>query len=432
MIAEMRKQVCVVGAGPGGLAAAVTAAAHGARVLLIDEEQSVGGRIWRRDGGRLPPNARAWLQRADAAGVERIDSARVVGVDADGALLAIRHGDTLRIVSTHIVLATGASEHFLPFEGWTLPGVCGVGGLQAFAKSGLDLVGQRVLIAGSGPLLLAVAAGLRKKGAKIVAILEQTPKRRVRALARWLIRRPRKLTQGAALLARLVGVPRHHDAWPLCAEGDDRLRRVVVRIGDRTETIAVDWLACAFGLVPNTDLAEALGCRIEAGRVVVDEHGFTTQPYVLAVGEALGIGGVDAAIAEGIRAGLAITGRSAELATAARRCARERDFASRLETAYGLRDELRAITTATTIVCRCEDVPWSTLAGHSDLREAKLQTRAGMGACQGRICGPALTFLRNGRPDRRRPPSMPVTFEQLRGFARSDCAADEPISPPKP
>jgi hypothetical protein len=68
------------------------------------------------------------------------------------------------------------------FPGWTLPGVTGAGGLQAQIKHGLPLNGERVVIAGSGPLLLAVASTVKRAGGNIVAIIEQAP---VSALARF-------------------------------------------------------------------------------------------------------------------------------------------------------------------------------------------------------------------------------------------------------
>src|SRR6202012_5496250 len=86
-----------------------------------------------------------------------------------------------------LILATGARERFLPFPGWTLPGAFGVGGLQALVRGGYDIRGKRVAVAGTGPLLLAVAAHLKQDGAEIVLVAEQAPLRRLMSFGRTLI-----------------------------------------------------------------------------------------------------------------------------------------------------------------------------------------------------------------------------------------------------
>ncbi|MCC6781447.1 MAG: NAD(P)/FAD-dependent oxidoreductase [Planctomycetes bacterium] len=408
---EHAADVVVVGAGPGGLAAAVTAAECGRSVLLVDDNAAPGGQIWRAsfDHGMAAP-ARAWHARAERAGVQRLSGTRVV--DARDARTLIAAGDAGMTIlrANRIVLALGASERFLPFPGWTLPGVFGVGGLQALAKGGFDLRGAVIAIAGSGPLLLAVAASLRARGAQIAGIFEQAPLARVRRFGIGLAARPRKLAQGLALLGALRGIERHHDAWPLHAEPAFSGLRVTFRTPRGNRVLPVTALAVGFGLVPNTDVAALLGCRMKDERVVVDELTCTTIDGVHAVGETIGIAGVDAAIADGITAGLVCAGRDDEARRAARRRFRERRFAAALERTYALRDELRTLATGDTLVCRCEDVPLARLADCMDARDAKLRTRCGMGPCQGRVCGPALGFLRGWPRDDVRPPLIPLTF----------------------
>jgi hypothetical protein len=92
---------------------------------------------------------------------------------------------------------------------------------------------------------------------------------------------------------------------------------------------------------------------------------------------------------------------------------RGRRFGKRLAEAFALRPEVLSLAMPETLVCRCEDVPLSRLAGARSMREAKLATRAGMGACQGRICGSALSRLLGLAPDSVRPPLVPVPMEAL-------------------
>jgi NADPH-dependent 2,4-dienoyl-CoA reductase/sulfur reductase-like enzyme len=179
------------------------------------------------------------------------------------------------------------------------------------------------------------------------------------------------------------------------------------------QTIKCDYLACGFHLVPNTELASLLGCRLEDGYVLVDDLQRTSVPNALCAGEPTGIGGVELSLLEGEIAGLAATERTAE----ARELFDERkklsNFARSLEQTFQLRAELQDLPHPETIVCRCEDVPYARLRQYDSWRAAKLQTRCGMGPCQGRVCGPACGFLFNWSPDSVRPPIFPVRVESL-------------------
>lgn len=323
-------------------------------------------------------------------------------------LLAESNGSPLRLHTSRVILATGARERFLPFPGWTLPGVYGVGGLQALVKGGWEVSGQRLLLAGSGPLLLAVASSLRQRGAEIVGIVEQAPFSRLLGFGAGLISRPAKLLQLARLEASLRGVPRHYGTWPVRVVGDGQVQSVVL---SREQTIRCDGLACGFGLIPDTRLAALLGCRLESNsgeRVVVDPYQATSVPGVFCAGESTGIGGVDLAQIEGQIAGLAAAGQPGQAAKLFAQRRREQRFANALERAFALRDELRSLPDDDTVICRCEDATWSQIQNAVDARDAKLRSRCGMGPCQGRVCGPALEFLHGFKPSAPRPPLFPV------------------------
>jgi NADPH-dependent 2,4-dienoyl-CoA reductase/sulfur reductase-like enzyme len=184
-----------------------------------------------------------------------------------------------------LILATGARELFLPFPGWTLPGVMGAGGLQALMKSGLQIRGKAVVIAGSGPLLLAVAGHLRKAGARIKLIAEQAAAKAVSSFAFHLIRYPAKVMQAAALKLSLAGVPYLPGCWVEAAEGEGRLKRVRLRQGRKSWMEDCDYAGIGYGLYPNTELASLLGCRLEANAIGADEWHRTSADDVFAAGE---------------------------------------------------------------------------------------------------------------------------------------------------
>jgi len=419
--APLQADVVVVGGGPAGLAAAVHAAEAGARTLLVDTNPRPGGQIWRHRKG--PPAAASdWIARFARARVTPLVGATVVDA-VDKELLLDHEGRPRRVRFERLVLATGARERFLPFPGWTLPGVVGVGGAQAMLKAGARFSGKRVVVAGSGPLLLAVAAALAGDGAHIVGVAEQAPLGRLVAFGAGLWRTPRKIAEGLGYAARLVGVPWRTGAWVREVEDEHGTLRATLTDGSRTWSWDCDVLACGYGLVPNLELARLLGCRTAADRVVHGAAQQTSVPDVFAAGELGGIAGVEHALVTGAIAGLAAARREVPEALARRR-ARELAFAARLGHAFALRDALRGLARPDTPVCRCEDVAHGRLEGVASSREAKLATRAGMGPCQGRVCGPALGFAHGWPSDNIQPPLFPTPLAVL---AQGNDEARDPI-----
>src|SRR5579862_5703312 len=170
---QLNFDVVVVGGGPAGLSAAATAAQHGRRVALIDDNPRLGGQIWRSGTGASDSReAKYWLELVMKSKVHVFGGVRVFNAEKSVVEAETDKG-SLHLKFEKLVLATGARELYLPFPGWTLPNVMGAGGLQALAKSGLPISGKRVVLAGTGPLLLAVAAYLADHGAKVVCVCEQ-------------------------------------------------------------------------------------------------------------------------------------------------------------------------------------------------------------------------------------------------------------------
>ncbi len=407
-------EIVVVGAGPAGIAAACEAAAGGHHVTLIEQTPWLGGQIWR--GEQAHPTSRAaryWLQRLQRSHVTVLTETAVVAASSPHTLLAETPKGHLQLRWDRLVLAPGAREQFVPFPGWTLPHVVGAGGLQTLVKNGWPLAGKRVVVAGSGPLLLAVAAKLRTCGAKVCLVAEQTPWLRLPHFGLAVVPHPSKQLQGAGIGLRLLGASYRCGWWPVRADGRDHVEHVTLTNGLRQKTIACDLLACAFGLIPNLEVPALLGCALQDDYVQVDEQQRTTCDDIYCAGEPTGIGGVDCALVEGRIAGLCATG---QIEKARRLFGRRRSwhrFRDGLQKAFPLRDELKSLATPDTIVCRCEDVTRQRMEAHASWRAAKLLTRCGMGPCQGRTCGAAARFLFGWPAASGRPPAFPVRLATL-------------------
>ncbi len=452
-------EIVVVGGGPAGVAAACAAAESGRRVAVVDDTPWLGGQIWRgqqnrrsESGGRSSEagcradlrsptsdlrEPRRWLERFRNCGATLLDRTSVIASSRPGLLLAEHASGPRQIRWQRLVLATGARELFLPFPGWTLPGVMGPGGLQAQVKNGWPICGKRVVVAGSGPLLLAVADGLKRRGAQVMSIDEQAPLSQVMRFGVGLWAVPDKLWQGALLKARLLGVPYRCGVWPVRAEGNEQVQRVLLTDGRSVWTEECDLLACGFGLTPNVELPLALGCQVggqrsegtgqrsEAGPtsglrpltsgvcVFVNDWQATTASNVYCAGEPTGIGGADCALVEGQIAGYAASDNLAKAETLFGRRARWHRFRAALARAFALRDELKFLASDDTLLCRCEDVTLGRMRQFSSWREAKLQSRCGMGSCQGRVCGAAAEVILGWGMESVRPPVLPARVQSL-------------------
>lgn len=405
----------VVGGGPAGMAAAASAAEQGKRVALVDDNFSPGGQIWRGEDFARGKNAvaNAWYQRMMHASVTLLLGWRVFDHPQERTLRAENQQDTLDVQYGALILATGARERFLPFPGWTLPNVMGAGGLQALVKSGLSVHGKKIVIAGTGPLLIAVAANLKKHGANVLAICEQADFASLARFGATLLWQPQKINQGLSYGWQTRGIPFKTGCWPVAAKGEAKLAAIVLTNGKKQWEVACDYLACGYHLVPNMELAQLLGCYIGDGYVQVDDFQQTSMPNIYCAGEPTGIGGVERSLIEGEIAGLASAGNfdKARLLFPAR--SKQQHFAQALDECFALRSELRDAVNDDTLFCRCEDVAFGIVRKHGSWREAKLQTRCGMGPCQGRVCGPAAEFLLNWEAGSVRPPVFPSKISSL-------------------
>ncbi|HZF34837.1 MAG TPA: FAD-dependent oxidoreductase [Candidatus Angelobacter sp.] len=433
----LKPDILVLGGGAGGLNAAATAARAGARVLLVDERPQPGGQYYKQPldiAGRTGfaddaqfSGGRALIAKAEAAGVVFLKGAQVWGA-FEPLDLMIFDGLASRLCRPRrLIVATGAYERGLPFPGWTLPGVMTTGAAQTLLRSYGVLPGQRVLIAGNGPLNLQVALELARTGAEVAAVVELARRPGLwatAALARMLTSTPTLALRGRDHLAELDrrGVPLlHRHVISGVERAGTRLAATVapwpVNVGASSRSYEVDSVCVGYGFMPSNEILRALGCRHTfdpaRGHLVTerDGNGLTSVAHVYAVGDCTGLGGAPAAEAEGIIAGVAVArslglapanGQDQAAVRACKQLRRHRRFQAGLWELFRAPRLLTELAGPATVICRCEELTLAEIELGFDpntqsVGAAKRATRAGMGPCQGRYCGPVLAALASSR-----------------------------------
>jgi len=353
-----------------------------------------------------------------------------------------------------LIVATGAYERGLPLPGWTLPGVMTTGAAQTLLRSYQVLPGKRVLVAGNGPLNLQVALELARAGAQIAAVVELARRPgpwAAGALARMLTSTPVLALRGRGYVAELErrGIPLLHSHVLAGVERTGEGLRASVALwpvqgGAAAHSYDVDAVCMGYGFMPSNEILRALGCRHgfdpDRGHLVTERDGdcLTSVANVYAVGDCAGLGGAPAAEAEGIIAGLAAAaslgfapsaGQAQAAATAREQLRRHRRFQAGLWALYRAPRLLAELARPDTMICRCEELTLAEIdsgfaEGTQSIGAVKRATRAGMGRCQGRYCGPVLAALaasRQGRPlDEAahwapRPPVKPIRIADIVG-----------------
>lgn len=432
--------IAIVGAGPAGLAAAREISAAGATAAILDSYARPGGQYFKQ----TPESYRA--KQPGRLHHDYAPAQALFGVAGSSPRLTLLNNTTvwtayatkggfslhctspgeggLEIRARKVVLAPGAHDRALPFPGWDLPGVMTAGAIQTLAKSQRVLPGRKIVLSGSGPFLLPVAALLAESGANLAGVFEAArPQEMLRyGPAAWTGRA--KLGEGAGYLRvlRRYVVPYQFGRAVVRAEGENQVERVGVArlnpdwtiIPGSLETLETDTVGVGYGFSPSTDLSQLLGCEHryepiqDASFAVHDTRQQSSRPGVFVAGEICGIGGSAVALPQGAIAGLAAaldldrpTGSKsaahARLASFQKEARQAQTFAGTLNRIFALRPGWQTWATPETIICRCEEVTLGkiqTAVRDFDLKNVKavkLTTRCGMGLCQGRVCGPAVS-----------------------------------------
>lgn len=419
--------IIVLGGGPAGMRAAIASRRYGLRVAVVDEGQRPGGQVYRAPFHPVrPSDLRA---SKDLARGERLRAE----LGASGATLLLRHRawfvapgmriacfgpeGPVELAARALILATGTTERVLPVPGVTLPGVIGLAAATILLKAHAVVPPGPTVVAGVGPLLYAVAAGLLKAGGRVAAVVDLLRPAEWSAALPGLISRPDLLSRGAAWMAALVraGVPVHRGATITAIHGADGVEAVeIARVAadwspaPARTTIAAGSVAMGHGLTPATEFARLLCVphHFSAAR-----GGWVPQlgpdrkagNGIYIAGDCAGISGAAAAEWAGALAGLSAARdlgaipaeRYAAASHEARmRLARAERFGWTISRMMALRPGLVAAVTPGSIVCRCEDITRARIdqlaaRGARHVNQLKSSTRCGMGPCQGRSCGEA-------------------------------------------
>lgn len=460
-------QLAVIGAGPAGLSAAALAAELGLKVVLIDEQASPGGQVYRSLAeapaervNLLGPDyrrGRALLDALHTSGAEYWPDTSVWSLDRNRELGVVRAGRAAKLRFDRVIIASGAMERPVPFPGWTLPGVMNAGAAQILLKSAGVVPADGTVIAGVGPLLLLVAWQYLRAGVNVKAVLEISARSNMLRAAPHLLlattaghylRRGVKYTVD---LAR-AGVPIHYGVSRLQAHGNRHIESVEFDApgwwGRRNRVLATDSLLVHFGVSPRTSLVSAAGGQLgwDAGpqcwRPQVDQWANTSVDGIAVAGDAAGIGGAVSAEHSGRLAALAAACSLDRITIAERDRLGRADIAWRrkdlrirpfLNALYRLPQEFLALDDAT-IVCRCEEISAGHIRqavreGHTDPDQVKFLLRCGMGPCQGRQCAQSVAQIVAATrqlptsafgPFRVRPPIRPLSIEQLADLSMAD------------
>lgn len=450
-----RYDLVVIGAGPAGMAAVMEAARNGVRTLVLDENPSYGGQIYRgiasttkkRLGilGKDYAHGAGLAQEFTAsdagylakATVWQLSPEREIGVSCDGR--------SRLIMADRILVATGAMERPFPVEGWTLPGVMTAGAAQILLKASGAVLGPKVVLAGTGPLLWLIASQYIKANVPLAAILDTTPRANFLAAIPSLpsfIASP-YFAKGVGLLAKVRGSVRvHTNVGRVVAEGDRRLERVRFFTGDRENVLEADHLLLHQGVIPEVSLLRSAGCETtwDDGQICwrpkANSAGETSVPGVYVAGDCHAVYGAEAAELAGRRIALEVArsldriqgtpfaGRCAEIERRRAPYMRGRAFLDRM---FRPRPS-HLVPADNAIACRCEEVLAKTVRDTAARlkvqgpNQLKAFLRCGMGPCQGRQCGPGIAAIIAGIRGvpagdigalRLRPPVKPINLGQI-------------------
>jgi len=421
--------IAVVGGGPAGICAALTASRAGADVVLLDEGQQLGGQFYKQpcksfqfSPGQLPDkrylNGRRLISEVLRGRVRVLENAVVWGAFQPKEIVASVGDASLSLNPKKLIIATGAFERVVPMPGWTLPGVMTTGALQILLRSYRVVPGKRVIIAGNGPLNFQVAAELLRAQVQVIALIEASRPNRVRALPALfttICKGPDLVRDGLGYLFKLASakVPILYGHAIVAIEGDNRVQNVrVARLDDRgfpmdntIKSIGADVVGISNGFWSANEISRALGIHHLADEKtpsilpIRNEDLETNIPGVYVVGDAAAPWGARASLAEGFIAGANAAQKLGlklpktilvELSYNRRRLAIFRQFQQALRTIYQTPELLLQFCDADTIICRCEEVTYGKIRNLAEqgftIGNIKRQTRAGMGRCQGRYC----------------------------------------------
>ncbi len=418
----------VIGAGPAGMAAAVEAASRGVSTLLLDEQHQPGGQVYRGietspvlEKGVLGPDYARGTTLAKQLRESTVDyqpSSSVWDITTESTECNERwigfetHGVSRFVQAQRVLLATGAMERPFPLPGWTLPGVMSVGAAQILLKTTGATPGPKTVIAGTGPLLYLFTWQLMQAGVRVQAVLDTTPTANYFKAIQYLpmawksrsILKKGKNFLTAINAAKINWVTR---ATELSIEGENDVTAIRYSRGDKDFRLETDMVLLHQGVVPNIQLSRAIRCehvwndRQLCWMPLTDTWGQSSVEGVFIAGDGGGIDGAVAAEYAGRLSALQIAHELKKIDESIRDKAarpfregllfewRVRPF---LDVLYRPEDQFRVPEDDSVLACRCEEVTVGAIRdavklGCAGPNQLKSFIRAGMGPCQGRLCG---------------------------------------------
>ena len=419
--------VIIVGAGPAGLSAAITAADFGLDVLILDEQPAPGGQLYRNieraDEDTLqalgPDYSKGLnlVEKFKKSGAEFQGGSIVWNIESNGTVCFSQRGRSTQIRAKYVIIAIGATERPVPFTGWTLPGVMGAGAIDANFKSSGTIPDGPVVLGGSGPLLLLVIGHLASLGVEISAVLDTTPKGNMVSALPLLpgaLRRSNYLLKGVGMLLNLKrsGIKYHKNVTEYTAHGNGQLESVSFTAKDTSHQVDSSLLLVHEGIVPRCDFTQLLGLQHHWDQVQrywypeTNQFGATKNDAIYVAGDGSFVHGGIPAIFKGSLAALDIALRLKALPASEKvetipRLGKKlsTELAPRpfVDALYKPRPNLYKVSDEI-VVCRCEevtagDIRQAVREGCREPNEIKALTRCGMGHCQGRMCGAALAEI---------------------------------------
>ncbi len=423
-------ELAVIGAGPAGLEAALSASAAGVSTALVDSAPQAGGQYAKPLPAAFKSAQKTGAEKEGAALIERLAASSVTCIfdalvwgifkeeNGEGWVVCLYGPDApKRLHARKLILANGAYDTPVAFPGWTLPGVITCGAALTLLKNQRVAPFRRALLTGSGPLLLSAAAHLVDAGVEVAGVCEANRlKPQAIFYAPTMLREWHRLEEGAQYLATLLRARAPYKlGWCVVeARGEAQVEEAVIARLDQNgvplpgtqQSLKVDGVVCGYGLTPNHGLARMIGCqfeyRPERGAWVArrDETLQTNLPGVYLAGDGSEVNGAENARLEGRVAGSAVALETGHLRQreadeffrkARPALAQGRRYGHMLAEIFPIKPGLISLAHDDTLICRCEEITLGEVkaavaAGARTLGEVKMITRTGMGNCQGRTC----------------------------------------------
>ena len=462
--------LCIIGGGPAGLAAACEAAKFGLSSVIIEETDKIGGKVLHHDNkntldrnsSRTSSHMKSELD-SYKENISLLNNCRVWNIDPE---LVVSIGKVVNLYSKQkdenelegtgeikadtVLIAEGALERILPTPGWISPGFMTLGAANTLVNHGI-LPGQKMVVAGSGPLLLLLSANIMTNGGKVAALVQCSS---FKSLLQQIV--PLlyggsiyKLWLGFYTALRLIKakVPIINNSIILGFEDQKSVNIAPINLKNykvdqsSIQKIDVDAVACSYGLIPNMDIARMVGCwswydEVRGYLRVVTNHGCETSvDNVFAAGDCVLVRGYKAAEIEGRLAAVNILQRLNSISDIEykNRVKKYRRILSKFNSFGKAMDIISKpvnsfidILPKKTCICRCEEVSLGDIEdahskGAVDINDIKRRTRLGMGHCQGRFCGQVINEILNQLNQNNtakelftpRIPVRPVTFKDI-------------------